>query len=56
MDVVALMVHGLVTVAPAAARRLPLPRLASLLKSLVSVTLCIAYCISAVVAERRRLH
>jgi hypothetical protein len=32
MDVVALMVHGLVTVALAAARRLPLPRLASLLK------------------------
>jgi hypothetical protein len=56
MDVVALMVHGLVTVAPAATRRLPLPRLALLLKSFISVTLCIAYCGHAVVAEMRWLH
>jgi hypothetical protein len=42
MTVAALMLHGLVTVIPAASQRLPLPRLASLLKTLISVTLCIA--------------
>jgi energy-converting hydrogenase Eha subunit C len=42
MTVAALMPLGLVTVILAARRRLPLPRLASLLKALVSVTLCIA--------------